>query len=447
MKDHNTRGQFTSSLGFIMAAAGSAIGLGNIWGFPTQTAMNGGAGFVLAYIVLIFLIGYPLLLAEFVIGRYAQSNPIGAYMKIKGGRPFIPAGFLGLLTVGFVLSFYCMVAGKMLAHFVGSFLEMLQLSSWAQWVVQDHWSPSLIFTTVFFLFTWMIISAGVKNGIEKWSTRLMPLLLVLMIVLVVYVLTLDGASQGLKAYLLPDFSKILRPQLLISALGQAFFSLSLGVGGMMVLASYTSKRENLTRMGLLVTLADLVIAFLAGLLIIPAMYVAAANGTAIFDAQGNLTSGMELIFRVLPALFDSLGNFGVLVSAVFFLLMSLAAITSSISMMEVPASYLVDNKAVPRKQATFIVGIIFWLLAVVITVNGDWLFGLVVTATTQYSQPLLGLLICIFAGWVMDRNAIIKELSSGNPQIGSSLFMKIWPIFVKFITPLLILMVFLQSFL
>ena len=445
MSHNKPRGQFSSSLGFIMAAAGSAIGLGNIWGFPTQTAMNGGAGFVLVYVILIFLLGYPLLLAEFMIGRHAQSNPIGAYMKIDGGKPFVPGGFVGLFTVGFVLSFYCIVAGKMLAHFTGSFLEIWQLPAWAQWVLSDRLAPSLIFTSLFFLFTWLIISAGVKNGIEKWSTRLMPLLLVLMVLLVIYVMTLKGAWQGVKAYLLPDFSMITRPRLLISAMGQAFFTLGLGVGGMMVLASYTSKEENLTRLGLLVTLADLGIALLAGLLIIPAMYVAAASGTVIFDDQGNLSSGMDLIFRVLPALFGSLGNFGVILSAVFFLLMSVAAITSSISMMEVPASYLVDNRSIPRKRATFFVGLVFWVVAIVITLSGDWLFGLIVTVTTQYSQPLLGLMICIFAGWVMNRNAVIQELAQGNPNITKGSFLRIWVIFIRYITPILILLVFLQS--
>ena len=445
MSHDKPRGQFSSSLGFIMAAAGSAIGLGNIWGFPTQTAMNGGAGFVLVYVILIFLMGFPLLLAEFIIGRHAQSNPIGAYMKIDGGKPFVPGGFVGLFTVGFVLSFYCIVAGKMLAHFTGSFLEIWQLPAWAQWVLSDRLAPSLIFTSLFFLFTWLIISAGVKNGIEKWSTRLMPLLLVLLVLLVIYVMTLKGAWQGVKAYLLPDFSMITRPRLLISAMGQAFFTLGLGVGGMMVLASYTSKEENLTRLGLLVTLADLGIALLAGLLIIPAMYVAAASGTVIFDDQGNLSSGMDLIFRVLPALFRSLGNFGVILSAVFFLLMSVAAITSSISMMEVPASYLVDNRSIPRKRATFFVGLVFWVVAIVITLSGDWLFGLIVTVTTQYSQPLLGVMICIFAGWVMNRNAVIQELAQGNPNITKGSFLRIWIIFIRYITPILILLVFLQS--
>ena len=167
MTGSKSRGQFSSSLGFIMAAAGSAIGLGNIWGFPTQTAMNGGAGFVLVYVILIFLVGFPLLLAEFIIGRNSQSNPVGAYMKIEGGKPFVPGGFVGLFTVGFVLSFYCIVAGKMLAHFTASFLEIWQLPSWAQWILSDRLAPGLIFTSAFFLFTWLIISAGVKNGIEK----------------------------------------------------------------------------------------------------------------------------------------------------------------------------------------------------------------------------------------------------------------------------------------
>lgn len=443
----SSRGEFTSSFGFIMAAAGSAIGLGNIWGFPTQTAQNGGAAFVLFYLILAFVVGYPILLAEFTIGRHAQSNPVGAYQKIQGGKRFVPIGFLGIVTVGFILAFYSIIAGTMVAYFINPILHLLGADDAAAWVISQGTVSNMLFGSFFFFITILIVAAGVKDGIEKWSTRLMPTLLVLLVLLVIYVLTLDGAMEGLKVYLLPDFTKVFDAQLFTSALGQAFFSLSLGVGSMLVLASYTSKKENLIRLGRLVTLSDVGIAFLAGLLIIPAMYAAAASGTQIFDDAGNLISGPNLIFQVLPALFDTMGPIGIGLSIVFFFLMVIAALTSTISMLEVPVSYAVDNRNMNRSKASIIIGLIFWLVSMIIALNFDLLFGLVVSATTQFIQPLLGLFICIFVGWIMSRNTLIEEIRQGNPEIENSLFMRIWPLFIRYVSPILILIILAQAFL
>ena len=441
-----SRGQFSSSFGFVMAAAGSAIGLGNVWGFPTQTAQNGGAAFVVLYLIIAFLVGYPILLAEFTIGRHAQSNPVGTYQKIPGGKRFVPFGFLGLVTVGFILSFYSIIAGAMIAFFIAPVLTLVGANDAAQWVTSQDVGSNMLFASLFYFLTIIIVAAGVKNGIERWSSRLMPTLLFMMIILVIYVLTLDGATEGLSVYLLPDFSKILDPGLLTSALGQAFFSLSLGVGSMLVLASYTSKKENLVRLGRLVTLSDVGIAFLAGLLIIPAMYAAAASGTEIFDESGSLISGPNLIFRVLPALFASMGSVGIVVSLVFFFLMIIAALTSTISMLEVPVAYAVDNRKIARVNASIFIGLTFWTISMIIALNFDLLFGWVVSITTEFIQPLLGLFICIFVGWVMNRDALIREIKQGNPGIERTLFMRVWPFFVRFVAPLLILIILSQAF-
>ncbi|MBX2941889.1 MAG: sodium-dependent transporter [Cyclobacteriaceae bacterium] len=443
----SSRGEFSSSFGFIMAAAGSAIGLGNIWGFPTQTAQNGGAAFVLLYLILAFVVGYPILLAEFTIGRHAQSNPVGTYQKIKGGKRFVPVGFLGITTVGFILSFYSIIAGTMVAYFINPILKLMGLHQASAWVISQGASSNILFASIFFFFTILIVAAGVKNGIEKWSTRLMPTLLVILVVLVVYVLTLDGAMEGLKVYLLPDFTKVMHTQLFTSALGQAFFSLSLGVGSMLVLASYTSKKENIVRLGWLVTLSDVSIAFLAGLLIIPAMYAAAASGTQIFDETGSLISGPNLVFQVLPALFDTMGPIGIGLSIIFFFLMIIAALTSTISMLEVPVAYAVDNRGMSREKASIIIGVVFWAVSMIIALNFDLLFNFVVSATTQFIQPLLGLFICIFVGWVMNRNTLIEEIKQGNPEVANSLFMKIWPFFIRYISPILIFIILAQAFL
>lgn len=441
-----SRGEFSSSFGFVMAAAGSAIGLGNVWGFPTQTAQNGGAAFVLLYLLIAFFVGYPILLAEFTIGRHGQSNPVGTYQKIPGGKPFVPFGFLGLLAVGLILSFYSIIAGAMVAYCLAPMLSLLGADKAAQWITSQGTGSNMLFSSVFFFLTIIIVAAGVKNGIEKWSSRLMPTLLVILLLLVIYVLTLDGAMEGLRVYLVPDFEKLFHTGLLTSALGQAFFSLSLGVGSMLVLASYTSKKENLVRLGRLVTLSDVGIAFLAGLLIIPAMYAASASGTPIFDEAGNLISGPNLIFRVLPALFRSMGAAGIVVSIVFFFLMTIAALTSTISMLEVPVAYAVDNRKIARKEASIFIGLTFWAISMIIALNFDLLFGIVVTATTEFIQPLLGLVICVFVGWVMSRDALIRELKQGNPEIANSTFMKVWPFFVRFVAPILILIILFQAF-
>ncbi|MEP5612279.1 MAG: sodium-dependent transporter, partial [Cyclobacteriaceae bacterium] len=266
----SSRGEFTSSFGFVMAAAGSAVGLGNIWGFPTQTAGNGGAAFVLIYIILAFLVGYPVLMAEFTIGRYTRLAPPDAYKKLGGGKLYFGIGILGLVTVGFILSFYSIIAGGMIAYFVEPVGRLFGLDSFSDWVVAQSETSNLVFTSIFFLLTILIVSGGVNKGIEKWSSRFMPTLFVLFFFLVIYVLTLDGAAEGVAVYLLPDFSKIFDPQLITSAMGQAFFSLSLGVGGMLVYGSYTRKSANLVKLGWLVTLCDIGVAFIAGLLIIPA---------------------------------------------------------------------------------------------------------------------------------------------------------------------------------
>ena len=441
-----SRGEFSSTFGFVMAAAGSAIGLGNIWGFPTQTAENGGAAFVLVYLVLAFFIGYPLLMAEFVIGRHAHSNPVGAYRSIAGGRAFVPAGYFGIIVAGLILSFYSILAGWMVAYAVEPFLLLVGADSLAGWVVDEsNLGRNILFTTIFYLMTIGIITGGVKSGIEKWSSRLMPTLIFMMILLTIYVLTLDGASEGLEIYLFPDFNKITDPDLILSALGQSFFSLSLGVGTMLVYGSYVGDREKLVNLGVYVTMADIGIAFLAGLLIIPAMYVAANAGTEIFDAEGNLISGPTLVFQILPELFNSMGPVGIPAALIFFVLMSIAALTSSISMLEVPVSYAVDTRDWQRKTSTWLIGGLFWIISIVLVINFDTLFGFVVSFTTQYSQPLLGLVICIFIGWVMNRDTILRELQKGSPNVGNSIFMIVWPIFVRVISPLLIALVFLQS--
>jgi len=439
------RGEFSSRIGFILAASGSAVGLGNIWGFPAQVASNGGAAFVLMYLILAFVLAYPVLMAEFLIGRSTKSNVVDALGTVAKGGVGRLVGMWGIATVSLILAFYGIVGGWMLAYAFEALASLFGLEDVAQWLVSSSLSRNILFCALFMLLTVGIVSGGVVKGIERWSVRLMPTLFAIMLLLFGYVMTQDGAMDGLKVYLLPDFSQVLNPNLLVSAMGQAFFSMSLGVGTMLIYGSYVSHNENLPKLGAAVSLIDIGVAVLAGLLIIPAMYVALNNGVQIFGENGKLLAEDTLIFAVLPSLFDTMGLVGIFVALAFFLLMSIASLTSSISMLEVPVSYVVEKRNVTRQKAVWIIAAIIFSLSVLIIINFNTLFGFVITLTTRYSQPLLGLMLCIFAGWVWRRNDILQELKKGDEHAEQSLFWRIWPWYVKFVCPVVIVFMFYRS--
>ena len=440
------RGEFSSRLAFIFAASGSAVGLGNIWGFPTNAAENGGAAFVLIYLILAFLLAYPAMMAELIIGRHTRSNMVSALQSISPGQTAKTVGKLvgigGMVTAGLILSFYSIVAGWMLAFMLEPLTTVLGLADVSQWLTDFSLVRNIGFAAVFVLLTVFIISAG----IEKWSSRLMPSLFLLMGGLILYVLTQEGAMEGLRHYLVPDFSQITNPKLIVSAMGQAFFSMSLGVGTMLVYGSYIRADENLPVVGALVTLTDTSVAFLAGLLVLPAIFVAQNLGVTIYAESGALIAGPDLIFQVLPALFEGMGATGLLVGFAFFVLMSIAAVTSSISMLEVPVSYAVEAHQINRHKATWLVGLLVFGISTIICLNFESLFGFVITMTTERAQPLLSMMLCIFAGWIFYRNSILQELKSGSPDVEQGLFWKIWPVYVKFFCPALILLTFAQGF-
>ena len=443
-----SRGEFSSRFGFLMAASGSAVGLGNIWGFPTNAASNGGAAFLFTYLVLAFALAYPALMAELIIGRHAKSNSIKALQSISRGPKTralaVAVGALGIVTVSFILSFYAIVSGWMMAFFLDPLARLFGASELAGWLTRDTSWRNGIFMALFMALTIHIIRAGVKNGIERWASRLMPMLILILLLLIFYVLTLPGAMDGVRAYLVPDFSQLANPSLVVDAMGQAFFSLSLGVGTMLIYGSYISKGENLPVTGSLVALLDIGIAVIAGMLILPAMYVALANGVEIFNADGGLVAGPALIVSVLPELFGDMGAAGVFVALAFFLLMTIASLTSSISMLEVPVAYAVESGNMSRGRAALLIGAIVTCVSLVIVLNFDPLFDFVVTYATEVSQPLLGFFFCIFVAWIWRRDAVLKEISQGCPNAESGLFWKIWPLYVKFICPMAILLVFLQ---
>jgi NSS family neurotransmitter:Na+ symporter len=445
----SARGEFSSRFGFVMAAAGSAVGLGNIWGFPTQAASNGGAAFLLVYLVLAFTLAYPALMAELIIGRHAHANAVRALRLIAPNKPSralgAAAGIIGFIVASMILSFYAIVAGWMIAFCLSSIAVMAGMDDAANWLTSFGFERNVLFMLVFMWLTIGIISRGVQDGIERWSARLMPMLLFTLAVLVAYVLTLDGAAEGLKIYLLPDFDRALSADLVLKALGSAFFSLSLGVGTMLIYGSYIDDKQNLPVVGGMVTLVDISIAVIAGFLVLPAMYVALHRGVEIFTGSGSLISEDTLIFTVLPELFATMGTVGVIVSMGFFFLMSIAALTSSISMLEVPVAYAIEEHGAQRKVAVYLIGGAIALFSTTILLNFDSLFGLVITITTRYSQPLLGFVFCIYAGWLWQRDQLLQELRKGNPDAEHGLFWKIWPWYVRVVCPLVILAIFAQS--
>lgn len=455
------RAHFSSSFGFLMVASGSAIGLGNIWGFPTQAANNGGAAFVLAYLVLAFLLAFPALMAELIIGRHSNTNIVNALGSLSDTAPVNKLGsafgYLGVVTASLILSFYAIVAGWMLAHFLEPLALIVGAKNFANWCSSASSQRDLLLCGIFSAWTIFIVAQGINKGIEAWSKKLMPMLLVILLSLIVYVFTQAGAVEGLRAYLIPDFSHLRDPQLLLKAMGQSFFSLSLGVGTMLIYGSYLGKtlaqeqsphkqyRDKLPMLGAIVTLMDSGFSFLAGLLVVPALYVAQAQGLSIFGDGGKLLAGPGIVMQVLPSLFATMGAAGNWVAMGFFALLSIAAITSSISMLEVPVSVAVEKTQLKRHQAAGIIGSAIFLISCLIIFNFDLLFDRVISLTTRYSEPFMGIVLCLFAGWILHRNKKLLQLRDADTGLAQSWFWRIWPFYVRFICPLLILAMFVQS--
>lgn len=428
------RGSWNSKLGFILAAAGSAVGLGNIWGFPTKVATEGGAAYLIVYLLCTFLIGYPVMVAELAIGRKSGKNPVGAFKALSTNKFFPLVGLWGVICGVMILSFYTVIAGW---AFGFAFEEIFYYFGWsdaANWLTDTSNGPkNALIASVFMLGTIKIITGGVSDGIERATKLMMPLLISIIVIMIGYVLTQDGAMNGVREYLLPDFSKI-TPGLIFSAMGQAFFSLSLGMGALITYGSYLNKKENIPQAAAFVTLADVGIAFLAGLLIIPAMYVAQAAGIEIFVGD-QLASSTNLVFQILPALFHTIGGaIGLILGVVFFLLLSIAALTSTISLLEVPVAFVIDEYKVPRKKAAWGVGIGVLAVSIAVAFNTS-LIGTFDGIFNNLGLPIGGLLMCVFVSFVWKTDSALEEMNSGFDGIKHTLFAKVWPVFIWIICP------------
>lgn len=446
----SSRELFSSRLGFILAAAGAAVGLGNIWGFPTQVASNGGGAFLLVYLVLIFVVAFPMLVVEMAIGRHGQANPVDS-MRSLTSNPLAKkvgalTGWIGLSVPSAVLGFYSIVGGWLICFLFGAIADVLGLVEIAAWFKGFSVERNVFGTVLFYVLTILIVQGGIKQGIEKWSTRLMPALFVLFALLFVYIMTQQGAVEGLKHYLVPDFEKVWDRKLILAAMGQGFFSLTIGGCSMLIYGSYLSKKENLPKMAMNVTLVDTAVAFIAGLVVMPAMFVAMQKGVQIYAEDGSLLSSDTLVFTVLPLMFDSLGFLGQIFAIVFFLLLTIAALTSSISMLEAPVSLVSERFNTARTPTSWVIGGLIALFSIVIVYNFGTLFGLVAMIATQYLQPIAALMFCLFGGWVWSRASKVKELEQGCPDFQLGWFGKVWPAYVKFVCPVLVVTVIWASF-
>lgn len=434
-----SRGNWNSKLGFILAAAGSAVGLGNIWRFPTEVASNGGGAFLLIYLLCCFAIGFPVMVAELSIGRKTDRNPVGAFKALSSNKLYPLIGFWGVICGVMILSFYTVIAGWTFSYVFEEILFFTGFTEWASFFGDvTHGVKNAVFSILFMGVTVSIILGGVSDGIERATKFMMPVLIGILLIMIGYVSFQPGAGVGFVEYLKPDFSMISAP-LIFSAMGQAFFSLSLGMGALITYGSYLSKKENIPEAAAYVTLADVGIAFLAGLLIMPAMYMADSFGVDIFNDAGELLASTDLIFQVLPALFHSLSSTaGIIFGTSFFLLLSMAALTSTISLLEVPTSYVIDEYNVKRKKAATLIGGGILVISLFISFDVS-LIGTIDFIFSTVGLPLGGFLICYFLGYVWKVENALDELENGYPGLNSSLFKTLWPIFIKYIAPLAIL--------
>ena len=442
----SNRDSFGSKFGVIAATAGSAIGLGNIWRFPYVAGENGGAAFLIIYLGFVLAIGIPVMLSEFIIGRRAQLNAFGSFRKLAPGKSWYLVGLMGVVAAFMILSFYTAVAGWTLEYlyqavvngFEGKSTE--QLSDMFFGFTSGTWRP-LMWFFVFMSLTSLIIMAGVQKGIEKYTKILMPLLLVLLVILVIRSVTLPDAKNGILFLFKPDFSKITTSTIL-EALGQAFFSLSIGMGTLITYASYIQKTDNLGVTAISVAFADTVIAILAGLAIFP----------AVFAFHIAPSSGEGLVYITLPNIFQQMPG-GFVFAFMFFLLLAVAALTSTISVLEVIVAFFVEELHLKRKAATILAALSVSVLGVMsvlsfsalsdFTIFGFTVFNLMNFTSANILLPLGGLFIVLFVAWFLGRDSAKNELSNdGKVRTGYfSFFMFV----IKYLAPLAIAFIFLQG--
>jgi neurotransmitter:Na+ symporter, NSS family len=458
-----SREQFGSRLGFILAAAGSAVGIGNLVGFPVGAAKNGGGAFLFMYAIFVFFICLPVMLAEMSVGRNTQKDPLGAYSIISNKNPtWNIAGWLSIITPFMIAVFYLVITVWIFGYLVGAVTgNLAQLADPAHFGTFIQSNTIFVYMALVLAIVYFILQGGVKQGIEKAAKTLMPALFIMLVGMVIFVLTQDNAMAGVKFYLIPDFSKI-DSGVVNGALSQAFFSLSLGMGIMITYGSYIDKRADIPGSAKLVALTDTAVAFTAGLMILPAIY----SFNPEIKPEDLSDSSVSLIFTFLPKIFlalqASIGFVGAsAVASTFFLLVFFAAITSLVSIFEVPVAALMSEKKLSRKKALLACGFLLIVLSLMCAVS----FGMVgfFTEFTSYAGanksffdvvidvfydtilPLNGLLICLFVSYRWKKQHFNKELESGAPNYKSSLFEKYVDVSVGTFIPAILFVIFVNT--
>ncbi len=435
------RAVFATKFAAVATTVGSAVGLGNIWRFPYEAGVHGGGAFMICYVVFVFLIGIPVLWAEFMMGRSTRSNIFGAYDKLRGGWLGRVAGIIGILSSLLILSFYSVVAGWTIEYLFSSLLGWLNFTDIGaghdQFVeLTSGWRP-VLWTVIFLFCNTFILFRGVTKGIERASNILMPLLFLLLILFCCNAFTMPGFGEGIRYLFKPDFGQ-LTPSVLLSAMGQAFFSLSLGLGCMMTYASYFSERTGLMRTAVTTAFLDSLVAVLAGVIIFP----------AVFSFGLSPEAGPTLVFEVLPHVFSQLPG-GQCWSTLFFLLLFLASLTSTVSMSEISIAYFCEEQHMGRRRATLVssaIALVGGLLCALsfgplsdLTIAGMTIFELFDYFTSNIALPVGGMIVSIFVGWMLNRPASVDRLAV------KSFHMSLMMTCLRWVCPGAILLILLNS--
>ena len=447
----SSRANFGSKLGAILAAAGSAVGLGNVWRFPYEAGNNGGAAFIIIYLVCVLILGLPIMISEFILGRHSKASTGGAYAILSPGTQWKWVGYMGVLTGFLILGYYVVVAGWTLEYIMQSALGNFNGKSAQDFISMfnvfssNPWRP-LIWVVVFTLLTHFIIVKGVKNGIEKSAKLLMPILFILVVLLGICSLTLPGAEKGVEFLFMPDFSKV-TGSVVLGAMGQAFFSLSLGMGCLSTYASYFGPETKLGNTAVSVSVIDCLIAILSGIIIFPAAFAVGIQPDA----------GPSLIFITLPNVFQqafgSMPWLATLCAIAFYVLLAVAALTSAISLHEVPTAFLHEKFGFTRGRSAKIVTAGILILGIASSLSlGDWsgftifgknIFDSLDFLTAKIMLPLGGMLASIFVGWILDKK-IVKEEVSNNGTLKASYY-KIFIFILRYIAPIGIAIIFINE--
>lgn len=441
------RGNFGTKIGVILATAGSAVGLGNIWRFPYMTGQDGGAAFIIVYLVCVLLLGIPGMIAEFIVGRHGAANAATAYARMGGKRSWAALGFVGALTSLIILGFYSVIAGWCLQYLFASIMGNLNgdaayVNAYFTKFSSNPVEP-LLWTLVFIVLTHLVVVRGVRKGIEKMSNILMPTLFILLLVIVVVSCSLPDAGKGISFLFKPDFSKVTK-SVFLDGLGQAFFSLSLGTACLCTYASYFTRQTNLLKSSAQIVSIDTLVAILAGLMIFP----------AAFSVGVNPDSGPQLIFITLPNVFQQAFSpvLGYIIGILFYALLALAALTSTISMHEIGTSLFFEELHISRSKGAVIetlIAVVIGMLcslscgAVDITVFGKSFLNFCDFLTSNILLPLGSFFTCILVGWIAPRKIVKDEFTNWGTV--SQVFYGIWLFFIRFISPVCIAVVFLHQ--